>query len=142
MNSRLSSADRFAVFAERFCGLRLEPFQREIVAEVFSGRRELLVLLPRGCGKTTLFAAIGVFSLLSTPEPAIYVCAASRDQARLLFDTAKRMVRGHPELERRITARYSELRVDGGFLQGHRLGRPAGARPHAEPSPRRRTPRP
>ena len=27
------------------------------------------------------------------------------------------MVRAHPELERRITPRYSELRVDGGFLK-------------------------
>src|SRR5215216_1974279 len=117
MNSSGSSADRFERFAARFCGLRLEPFQRVIVREVFADRRELLVLLPRGQGKTTLFAAVGVFSLLSTREPAIYVCAASRDQARLLFEIAKRMVRTHPELERRITPRYSELRVDGGFLK-------------------------
>jgi hypothetical protein len=114
----LSSVDdRFAAFAERFCGLRLEPFQRLSVREVFADRRELLVLLPRGQGKTTLFAAVGVFALLSTREPAIYVCAASRDQARLLFEIAKRMVRAHPELERGITPRYSELRVDGGFLR-------------------------
>jgi phage terminase large subunit-like protein len=117
MNSRLSSADRFCLFAERYCALKIEQFQRLIAEEAFSDRRELLVLLPRGNGKTTLMAAVGVFSLLSTREPAIYVCAASRDQARLLFDTAKRMVRGHPELERRITPRYSELRVDGGFLR-------------------------
>jgi phage terminase large subunit-like protein len=117
MSSRASSPDRFAEFAEKYCGLRLEPFQKLIVAEVFADRRELLVLLPRGNGKTTLFAAIGLFSLLSTPQPAIYVCAASRDQARLLFEIAKRMVRNHPELERRITPRYSELRVDGGFLK-------------------------
>jgi phage terminase large subunit-like protein len=62
-------------------------------------------------------AAVGVFELLATDSPSIYVCAASRDQARLLFETAKRMVRNHPELERRITPRYSELRVDGGFLR-------------------------
>src|SRR4051794_1304627 len=117
MSSTPSSADRFALFAGRYCGLRVEAFQRHVAREVFSDRRELLVLLPRGNGKTTLFAAIGVYALLSTRQPAIYVCAASRDQARLLFDTAKRMVRGHPELERRITARYSELRVDGGFLR-------------------------
>jgi phage terminase large subunit-like protein len=110
-------ATRFERFAERFCGLRVEPFQRAIVAEVFADRRELLVLLARGNGKTSLMAAAGLFSLLSTREPAIYVCAASRDQARLLFEIAKRMVRAHPELERRITPRYSELRVDGGFLK-------------------------
>jgi phage terminase large subunit-like protein len=118
MSSKPSSpSDKFEAFARVFCRLRLEPFQRQIVKEVFSDRRELLVLLPRGNGKTTLFAAIGLYALLSTAEPAVYVCAASRDQARLLFDIAKRMVRGHPELERRITARYSELRVDGGFLR-------------------------
>ena len=109
--------DRFAIFAEKYCGLRLEPFQKTIVEEVFSDRRELLVLLPRGNGKTSLMAAVGLFDLLSTPEPAIYVCAASRDQARLLFEIAKRMVRGHPDLERRITSRYSELRAGGGFLR-------------------------
>ena len=117
MNSKRSSADRFALFAERFCGLRLEPFQHEIAREVFSDRRELLVMLPRGCGKTTLFAAVGLFALLSTREPSIYVCAASRDQARLLFEQAKRMVRAHPDLEARITSRYSDLRVTDGFLK-------------------------
>jgi phage terminase large subunit-like protein len=35
----------------------------------------------------------------------------------LLFEIAKRMVRNHPELERRITPRYSELRANGGFLK-------------------------
>ena len=45
MNSSSSSADRFAVFAERFCGLRLEPFQRVIAGEVFTARHELLVTI-------------------------------------------------------------------------------------------------
>jgi phage terminase large subunit-like protein len=97
-NSRLSSAERFGLFAERYCGLQLEPFQRRIVEEVFADRRELLVSMPRGQGKSTLMAAVGLFSLLSTPAPTIYCCAASRDQARLLFDMAKRMVKGHPDL--------------------------------------------
>jgi phage terminase large subunit-like protein len=117
MSSPLSSADRFAVFAERFCGLTLEPFQRLIVDEVFSDRRETLILVGRGNGKTTLMAAVGLFALLSTRDPEIYVCAASRDQARLLFEEAKKMVQRHPELERNITPRYSELRVPGGFLR-------------------------
>jgi phage terminase large subunit-like protein len=117
MSSPASLPDRCCLFIERYCGLRLEDFQREIVREVCSDRRELLVLMPRGGGKSTLMAAVGVFFLLHTPDPAIYVCAASRDQARLLFEVAKRMVLGHPELERRITPRYSELRVDGGFLR-------------------------
>src|SRR4051794_30953608 len=116
MRSSLA-VDRFAAFAGGFCGLTLEPFQRTIAAEVFSARRELLVTMPRGNGKTSLLAALGLFKLLSTPNPEIYACAASRDQARLLLDIAKRMIRSSPDLERRITSRYSELRANDGYLK-------------------------
>jgi phage terminase large subunit-like protein len=112
-----SSADRFAAFAGRFCGLDLEPFQHVIAREVFEARRELLVTMPRGCGKTSLLAALGLYKLLSTPNPEIYCCAASRDQARLLLEIAKRMIRGSADLEQRITSRYSELRANNGTLK-------------------------
>jgi hypothetical protein len=46
---------------ERFCGevldLDLEPFQVKIAEEVFSSRRECVILLLRGNGKSTLLAA-------------------------------------------------------------------------------------
>src|SRR5215212_9253869 len=116
-SSPSSSADRFAQFAAGYCGLALEPFQHEIAAEVFSARRELLVTMPRGNGKTSLLAALGLFKLLSTPDAEIYCCAASRDQARLLLEIAKKMIRGSAELERRITSRYSELRANNGTLK-------------------------
>jgi phage terminase large subunit-like protein len=112
-----SSADRFVAFAGRFCGLNLEPFQRVIAEEVFSGRRELLVTMPRGNGKTSLLSALGLWMLLSTRNPEIYCCAASRDQARLLLDIAKRMIRGSADLEQRVTSRYSELRANDGYLK-------------------------
>ncbi len=111
------SADRFAAFAERFCGLQLEPFQRVIAGDVFTERRELLVTMPRGNGKTSLLAALALYKLLSTRDPEIYACAASRDQARLLLDIAKRMIRGSADLEQRITSRYSELRANNGTLK-------------------------
>ncbi len=111
-----SRVDRFAGFA-RLCGLRLAEFQRGIVEEAFSDRRELLVLLPRGNGKTTLFAALAVWELLTTPDAAVYCAAASRDQARLLFETARKMSAGHPEIDRLVTARHAELRARGGFLR-------------------------
>src|SRR5215212_6273057 len=116
-SSPSSSADKFAQFAGKFCGLQLEPFQHVIAREVFSARRELLVTMPRGNGKTSLLAALGLFKLLSTKDPEIYCCAASRDQARLLLDIAKRMIRGSADLEHRITSRYSELRANNGFLK-------------------------
>ena len=73
--------------------------------------------MPRGCGKTSLLTALGLFRLLSTPDPEIYACAASRDQARLLLEIAKRMIRGSADLEQRVTSRYSELRANGGTLK-------------------------
>ena len=72
-------AERFATFAGSYCGLELEPFQHVIAAEIFTARRELLISLPRGQGKTSLLAALALFKLLSTPDAQIYACAASRD---------------------------------------------------------------
>lgn len=107
----------FVTFAAAYCGLRVEPFQRLIVGELFAGRRELVVLLPRGNGKTSLFAALALWHLVTHPRPAVYVAAASRDQARLTFDLCRRAVRGHPELSARITTRWNELRAADGFLR-------------------------
>lgn len=107
---------RFEEFAEAV-GLALEPFQREVLEAVFTGRRELLVMVPRGAGKTTLFAALALFGLLTTAEPAIYIGAASRDQASLLFDIARRMVGRHPEIERRVTVRHREMALRTAMLK-------------------------
>ena len=110
-------ATAFSNFCERFIGLKLEPFQRMIVGEFFGGCKEMLVLLPRGNGKTELFAALALFDLLVTPEPAVYVAAASRDQARLAFERARKMAVRHPEVERRVKVRHNELRTRDGFLR-------------------------
>ena len=114
--STVSTEERFRRFCERVLGLRLEPFQRLILREFFAGRRELLVLIPRGNGKTTLFAALALFHLLTEPQPAVYVAAAGRDQARLTFEIARRFAR-HPLIEGRVTPRFNELRVADGFLR-------------------------
>ncbi len=105
---------------ERFCravGLDLEPFQREIVSEVFGDRRELLCLLPRGNGKSSLLAAVALFHLLTTPNPAAYVCAASREQASVLFDIARTMAVSDPSIERRVEITRREIRTPAGFLR-------------------------
>ena len=121
MSSPASSAEAPPAAAGRFqafCALvrlELEPFQREL-AEVFSGRRETLILLPRGNGKSTLFAALALWHSYDAAA-AIYVAAASRDQAAVLFDIARGMAAAHPDLERRITATRRELRTADGFVK-------------------------
>jgi phage terminase large subunit-like protein len=71
----MSEVDRFAEFFEML-GYQLEPFQRLIVEEVFSPRRETLILLPRANGKSTLLAGIGLWSLLRGKGSQIVVGAA------------------------------------------------------------------
>src|SRR4051794_30220478 len=64
--------DRFRAFC-KLVGLTIEPFQALILLEVFDGRRELLVLIPRGNGKTTLFSALALWHLLTHPAPRVYL---------------------------------------------------------------------
>jgi len=48
-----SELARFKRFCAEILDLRLEPFEVKIANEVFSDRRETLVVLPRGNGKST-----------------------------------------------------------------------------------------
>jgi phage terminase large subunit-like protein len=106
----------FLAFADQ-AGLRLEPFQRRIARAAFGDERELLVLLPRGNGKSRLIGTLAVHHLLTTPKPAVYVAAASRDQARVVFEYA-RDVAMHPSVADALIIRHLELRhPDGGFLR-------------------------
>jgi phage terminase large subunit-like protein len=77
----------FSVFCEQV-GLRLEPFQRKIAKAAAGDERELVVLIPRGSGKTTLMAAIAVHHLATREDAQVYVAAASRAQAAILYEQA------------------------------------------------------
>ena len=71
----------FTDLAER-AGLDLEPFQRRIAKAALSDERELLVLLPRGNGKTALQALVALHHLLTVDDAEVFCCASSRDQAK------------------------------------------------------------
>jgi phage terminase large subunit-like protein len=100
-------APTVAQLAERV-GLRLEPFQRRIVRGAAGPEREFVCLMPRGSGKTSLSALLAVHHLLTVPDAAIYCAAASREQARILFEAAQRYARtlDHPN----VVFRHLELR--------------------------------
>ncbi len=81
---------------EEFCetvGLHLEPFQRTIAQALTGGDDEALILLPRGQGKTSLVAALALWHLVTVENARVYCAAASRDQARVLFEAADRYAR-------------------------------------------------
>lgn len=106
----------FCAFAPEV-GLELEPFQREIAHVVLDGPPEALVLLPRGQGKSRLMGAVAVHHLLTVPKASVYLAAASREQAAVVFEYA-RDVAQHPALGGALLVRHLELRApDGGRLR-------------------------
>lgn len=92
--------------------LRLRPWQRDIIYDLFardtaSGiymHREGLIGIPRKNGKSQLFSAIGLWSLMEGPIGGeVYAVAGTKEQARILFNVAKRMVEIEPELDASLT---------------------------------------
>jgi len=102
--------------------LRLEPFQRFILKMAFkTGRAELLVLLPKGNGKTLLFAALAVFHLLVTDNAECFIGAADKEQADTMYRFARHFVDTEPELSARLDVRASTRVIrskrDQGFIK-------------------------
>lgn len=97
--------------------LRLEPFQRFALLAHFAGVPELLWMLPKGQGKTTVAAAIAVHHLLETPFPRCFVGAATGDQADTLYSEACRIARQFP-LELRPLPGYKSIHLAGGRDEG------------------------
>jgi len=104
----------------RWAGERLEfePWQREIVDELYlvdeEGRnvyREALIGVPRKNGKSTLMSAIALYGLMAQGEHGaeVYVAAASKDQARIVFDQAREFVETSPELRRWLRPQRSQI---------------------------------
>ncbi|MGY1680716.1 terminase large subunit domain-containing protein [Geodermatophilus sp. SYSU D01176] len=113
--SREQGAARLAAFVSTFCTvpkgtgarrrLRLRPWQLDLIGSVWDeDPRPRLAgwMLPRGQGKSTLVAALGLYDLLLGDEGASVVVAATDErQAGIVFGTAARMV----ELDERLSAR-------------------------------------
>lgn len=93
--------------------LRLMPWQRLAMVNLFgfvdrvTGARrfrQAIVFVPRGNGKTSLAAPLALYLSFLDGEGGAegYAAAVTRDQARILFDTAREMVRQSPEMRNRF----------------------------------------
>ena len=90
----------------------LEPWQREIVREVFGWKRwdgsrkyrRMFLAIPRGNGKSTFAAGLALKLLAIDNEPSakIYGAAADKPQAAIVFETAAKMVSASRYLSKRI----------------------------------------
>lgn len=137
-------ANRPIEFIERFCKhskgewagrpVTLELFQKAFIAALFGfvdtktglrKYRETLFLVARKNGKSTMLAAIALYCMIADDEPGaeIYSTATKRDQARLLFDEAQRMVKQSPALSKYIRKRKTDLYFDAGMSKFQPLGR-------------------
>lgn len=95
-------------YGERFIP---EPWQEAYLRQLYGtvderGRRQYrqsLLFIPRKSGKTTLAAALGLYHTFAAGEKGgeVYCAAGSRDQAALVFNTARDMLRQNPVLMER-----------------------------------------
>jgi phage terminase large subunit-like protein len=116
--------------------VKLEPFQRAFVKDVFSGRKVCWLVVPEGNGKTTLLAALGLYGLrfagdVQDEGASIPVAASARDQARIMYRQMKGFVKRSrldvPDegvwFEAFDGYREIQLRSDGSTARGEVLGR-------------------
>jgi phage terminase large subunit-like protein len=117
-------------FIERFCRhskgklggkpLILELWELALVAAAFGivskvdGLRkfqEVLLIVGRKNGKSTLAAAIGLYLQIGDGEPGaeVYACATKKDQAKIIWLEAKRMVKKSRVLLKRIKPLVAEM---------------------------------
>lgn len=94
--------------------LVLRDWQKELTRHVFAGdedgyrHRVSLIGMPRKNGKSALGSVYGLYSLvLGSRGAEVYSVAAEKDQARIVFQDAKRMVEASPELSA-ITKLYRD----------------------------------
>jgi phage terminase large subunit-like protein len=120
-------------FIERYCKhskgkwggkpFILELWQKALVAATFgfvdkeTGFRqytEVLLIVARKNGKSTLAAAIGLYLMVADGEAGaeVYSAATKKDQAKIIWLEAKRMVKKSPSLSRRIKTLVAEMVAD------------------------------
>jgi phage terminase large subunit-like protein len=99
----------------------LLPFQQFIIGCVFGwyasdGTRRFrtaYVETGKGSGKTPLAAGVGLYGLIGDGEPApeIYSAATDREQAKIAWRDAARMVEGEAELKELVSVQVGSLTI-------------------------------
>ncbi len=125
----LEKANRPIEFIEKFCkhskgqwagkNVILDLWQKAIIQSVFGfvddkgfrRYREVLVVVARKNGKSTLLSAIALYMLFGDKEGGAQICcvASKKDQAKIVFNEAKNMVSQSPILSKHIKPRKSDL---------------------------------
>lgn len=114
------------------CNFELQPWERFVLGYIMGWIRQdgtrlvrtAYVEVPRKNGKTTLSAGLALYLTLCDGEEGaeVYCAATKRDQARLLFDTAKQMLLRVPVLKKRVRVFQSNISYEPTFSKFEPLG--------------------
>lgn len=122
-------ANHVIEFFENYCkqskgkdggkNVRLELWEKSMLATVFGfvdinglrKYREFILIVGKKNGKSLIASGIGNYMLIADGEngPEVYAVATKKDQAKIIWTEAKRMVRKSPSLRRRIKTLVAEL---------------------------------
>lgn len=122
-------ANHILEFAENYCKLskgagagklvRLELWEKALLSSIFgfidiNGNRmcrEAILIVGKKNGKSLLASIVGLYLQIGDgePGPEVYAVATKKDQAKIIWTEAKRMVRKSPTLLRRIKTLVAEL---------------------------------
>ena len=119
------AARNLATWLEVFCGLKLIPWQLWIASSLFawkkpSGARRFdnaWISVGKKQGKTLLAAAVGLFGLVADAEKnaEVFSVATKKEQARIIWEDAARMVIQNPELKAHVEKYAHALTVEDTF---------------------------
>ena len=127
-----SRANHVIEFFENYCHhskgkfggklVELELWEKALLAAVFGfvdddGIRQYqkcLLIVGKKNGKSLLASGVGLYMMVADGEagPEIYAAATKKDQAKIIWQEAKRMVRKSPALLKRIRTLVAELCSD------------------------------
>lgn len=129
----VSKADHAINFVERYCKhsqgkmggqpFIMEPWQRAATAALFGfvhkidgtrKYRECILMVARKNGKSVWGSALALYMLFADGEPGPQVVSAAtkRDQAKIIWQEAKRMVKKSPVLSKRARCLVGEIVTD------------------------------
>lgn len=100
----------------------LELWEKALLAVIFGfvdiegnrKYREAVLIVGKKNGKSLIASGIGLYMMIADNEPGseVYAVANTREQAKIIWTEAKRMVRKSPALRKRIKGLVGELKSD------------------------------
>lgn len=102
--------------------IELQPWQQFALWNLFGWKRAdglrryrtAYLSVARKNGKSTLCSGVALYQLIADAEPGaeVYAVATKRDQAKIVFEEAKRMARASREIRKRLTILKENMHSD------------------------------